>query len=173
MLPLPLPRQGGTAGYEQQLQQQGLPRYPAAAPAAVPLLSLSLRLSLTLCCPSFRSVDAVLIYLGGNDWWTLSKKRGNEELWSDWVQNYAIFLNHIRALRGPDVPIIVLACDATSGSCLSSREEQRMYSEDMQRLLGRAVSEASAGGDESVSKIFLRTVQTSGEIEHERPSDCT
>lgn len=98
--------------------------------------------------PILPRVDLVVLYIGGNDWWTLEQK-GDDAF----VEGYVGFLTLLRQLRAGQ-PIIVLTANETSGSCLVTPERQRLFSEDMRRVLGRAVD--GAGGE--AERIHLREV---------------
>lgn len=98
--------------------------------------------------PVLPRVDLVVLYIGGNDWWTLEQK-GDDAF----VEGYIEFLILLRYLR-PGQPIIVLTPNETSGSCLVTLERQRLFSEDMKRVLERAVD--GAGGESK--RIHLRKV---------------
>ncbi|CAL1165136.1 unnamed protein product [Cladocopium goreaui] len=73
--------------------------------------------------------DAVVLYLGGNDWWSLSHK-GEEPL----IAGFRRFLRHLREHRGPDVAIcILLASPESVCACIGSLEDQRAFAADMSR----------------------------------------
>jgi len=93
-------------------------------------------------------VDLVVLYIGGNDWWTLEQKEDDRL-----VEGYVAFLALLRQLR-PRQPILVLTADESSGSCLVTPERQQLFSRDMKRVLGRAVDRA--GGENE--RIHLREV---------------
>lgn len=105
--------------------------------------------------PVLPPVDLVVLYIGGNDWWTL-EQRGDDAF----VEGYTKFLIQLRRLR-PEPPIIVLAANGTSGSCLATPERQRLFSDDMKRMLGQAVDRA--GG--KAERIHLREVVPSPAID--------
>lgn len=98
--------------------------------------------------PVLPRVNLVVLYIGSNDWWTLEQK-GDDTF----VEGYEGFLTLLRQLR-PEQPIIVLTANETSGTCLVTLERQRLFSEDMKRLLGRAVD--GAGGE--AERIHLSEV---------------
>lgn len=98
--------------------------------------------------PVLPPVSLVVLYIGGNDWWTL-EQRGD----AAFVEGYVEFLSRLRQLRA-DTPLLVLAADEVSGSCLVTPERQQLYSRDMKRVLGGAVEKA--GGE--AAGIYLREV---------------
>ena len=93
-------------------------------------------------------VDLVVLYIGGNDWWSLDKKGD-----AAFINGYACFLRMLRERR-PGVPVIVLLCDEFSGSCMGSAQEMRKFHADMARCLGAAV--AQCGAEEA--QFYLRRV---------------
>jgi len=109
----------------------------------------------TIDNPVLPRVDLVVLYIGGNDWWTL-EQRGDDAF----VEGYVRFLAMLRGLRAGQ-PIIVLTANESSGSCLVTPERQRRFSADMKRVLGRAVD--VAGGE--AQGIHLREVVPSPAID--------
>jgi hypothetical protein len=91
-------------------------------------------------------VDLLVMYIGGNDWWSLAE-RGDD----DFVDGYLDFLTQVRSLR-PTQPILILLADAESGSCLVTRDRQRLFSDDMKRVLGEVVRRTTH------DQIYLREV---------------
>jgi len=105
--------------------------------------------------PVLPPVDLIVLYIGSNDWWTV-EERGDKAF----VDGYVKFLASLRELR-PGQPILVLAANENSGSCLMTLDRQRLFSDDMKRLLGRAVE--GAGGE--TESIHLREVHPSPSID--------
>ena len=102
--------------------------------------------------------DAVVVYLGGNDYWTMGPtppfgraQPGRTE--GHFVDGLAVFLRVLRAARSAPIPIVVLAADEQSGSFLPTRSEQAAFSRTMQRLLAAAIERAAL--DEHVHLIPL------------------
>ena len=93
-------------------------------------------------CAMLPPTDCVVVYLGGNDYWTFASKKEKEVLF---VEGFVRFLLRVRELRGEDVPIVVLLCDERSGSCLGTAADQQKYSETMERTLRNAVDGAGGG----------------------------
>ena len=81
---------------------------------------------------SLPKVDLIIMYIGGNDWWSITDQE------TAFSQGYANFLHHIRRLRG-DVPILIACANGTSGSCLETEPRQRQFSEQMIKLISDAV----------------------------------
>jgi len=107
------------------------------------------------------SVDIVILYIGGNDWWTLADK-GDQPF----IGGYTAFLNEIRAHRRTQ-PIMVLAANESSGSCLVTQSAQKRFSDDMRRVYQQAV--AKAGG--AAAGIHLREVVPSPAIDVANDAD--
>lgn len=93
--------------------------------------------------------DAVVIYLGGNDFYTMGQNppvgllSSLQRTEAKFIEGFASLLRAIRAARPSPIPILLLECDAASGSCLESAAAQAHFSKVMGRLL-RAVVECVA-----------------------------
>jgi len=82
--------------------------------------------------------DAVVVYLGGNDWWSLHKK-SDEAL----IEAFQAFLARVRTAR-PQAWICVLLPSASCvGACIGSLEEQASFAADMTRCWTAASSRLS------------------------------
>ncbi|CAK9068706.1 unnamed protein product [Durusdinium trenchii] len=96
--------------------------------------------------------DAIVSYLGGNDWWSLAQ-HGDEAL----IRGFQDFLKHLRELRGPGVIILVLlAAPSSVCACIGSLEDQATFAADMSRCWRAAASAANEGED---PKVFLEVVE--------------
>ena len=101
--------------------------------------------------------DAILIYCGGNDYWTMGEKplggKPNLKQRSEghFVEGFTSWLLALRKAR-PTCPIYVLSCDEVSGSCLPSTKAQEEFTKVMDPLLKQAVANA---GDENMHVIPL------------------
>lgn len=105
--------------------------------------------------------DLVILYIGGNDWWTLTDRGDN-----DFIEGYVRFLRELRALR-PAQPFLILLADEASGSCLVTRDRQRLFSDDMKRVLGEIVRAV----DGEQNSIYLREVVPEPAIDVEDDAD--
>ncbi|MEM7366378.1 MAG: GDSL-type esterase/lipase family protein [Pseudomonadota bacterium] len=81
---------------------------------------------------SLPKVDLIVMYIGGNDWWSITGKE------TEFSEGYANFLCDIRAHR-PNVPILIVCANGTSGSCLETQPRQQQFSDEMITLIGKAV----------------------------------
>ncbi len=106
-------------------------------------------------------VDAIILYIGGNDWWTLAEKGD-----APFVDGFVAFVEMIRRLR-PTQPLLMLAADPLSGSCLVTRDRQRLFSDDMKRVYGDIAS--AVGGERQ--GIYLREVVPEPAIDVEADED--
>jgi hypothetical protein len=106
-------------------------------------------------------VDIVVLYIGGNDWWTLADK-GDQPF----IEGFAAFLREIRIHRRTQ-PILVLTANESSGSCLVTPVAQKRFSDDMRRVYHEAVSQA--GG--APAGIHLREVVPSPAIDVTNDAD--
>jgi hypothetical protein len=111
--------------------------------------------------PALPNVDLVILYIGGNDWWTLEKE-GN----TAFIEGYTRFLLQIRSQR-PTQPLLILTADAFSGSCLVTPARLQKFSEDMAKVL--SIAAANAGGVSS--GIYLREVNPEPAIDVNRDDD--
>ena len=74
--------------------------------------------------------DAVVIYLGGNDFYTMGQNppvgllSSLQRTEAKFIEGFASLLRAIRAARPSPIPILLLECDAASGSCLESAAAQ-------------------------------------------------
>jgi hypothetical protein len=110
-----------------------------------------------------KAFDLVVMYLGGNDWFSVGKKQSLED---SFIKGYVEFLRSVRAMR-PNTPLLVLRADQYSGSSMGSAAEQAKYASDMERLLTRACVEA--GGESNL--IYLSLVDLHGAISLKDDSD--
>ena len=106
-------------------------------------------------------VDLIILYIGGNDWWTLADRGDN-----DFIEGYLRFLGELRALR-PKQPLLMLLADGASGSCLVTRDRQRLFSDDMKRVFGEVVRAV----DGEQNGIYLREVFPEPAIDVEDDAD--
>ncbi|CAE8713637.1 unnamed protein product [Polarella glacialis] len=112
--------------------------------------------------------DVVVIYLGGNDWYTLVAKRraratggggGGAGEDSELAAACHRLLAQLRQLR-PEADLLVLFPSADSaGSCLGSLAEQELFAEDMEKCWSQAASLAQDG------QVFLERVCPCPKIE--------
>ncbi|MAV24722.1 MAG: hypothetical protein CMQ05_01205 [Gammaproteobacteria bacterium] len=107
---------------------------------------------------SLPKVDLIVMYIGGNDWWSID---GRE---ADFSRGYAEFLAYIRSIRG-DVPILIACANGSSGSCLQTQPRQQQFSEQMIDLISDAVALAE------VSNVHQRVVVPSPGIDVDDDSD--
>ena len=85
--------------------------------------------------------DAIVLYLGGNDWWSLRAGAGEDQL----VNGFRRFLQHLRELRGSHVPICILLPAASSVcACIGSLEDQATFAADMSRCWQAAAKDLDA-----------------------------
>eukprot|EP00439_Symbiodinium_sp_Y106_P051062 s2716_g6.t2 len=107
------------------------------------------------------SPEATVVYLGGNDWWSLSS-RGDDAL----IDGLREFLTRLRAYRGPEVPICILLPSPTSVcACIGSLPDQATFAADMSRCWRAA---AQLVGDE---KVFLDLIEPDPPCSLSNPSD--
>ena len=108
-------------------------------------------------------VDLVIMYIGGNDWWSL-KKHGDEAF----IDGFVELVKLVKQLR-PGVPILVLLANDTSGSCCKDKADQKRFSDDMTRLLTPAVDRFQNAGDHGA--VHLRLVVPAPPIEFADSAD--
>ena len=120
-----------------------------------------------LGCSSEMTIDnewkphAIVLYLGGNDWWSLSKD-SDEPL----IEGFRGFLKQLRELRGPDVIIcILLAAPSSICACIGSMEDQQKFADDMSRCW------RSAADAEADPKVFLDVVEPKPPVCLSDPAD--
>ncbi|CAE6953258.1 ce2C [Symbiodinium sp. CCMP2592] len=134
--------------------------------AEVPFKDLYLRVLGTKEEPTIKkgdgwSPEATVVYLGGNDWWSLSS-RGDDAL----IDGLREFLTRLRAYRGPEVPICILLPSPTSVcACIGSLPDQATFAADMSRCWRAA---AQLAGDE---KVFLDLIEPDPPCSLSNPSD--
>eukprot|EP00928_Gymnodinium_smaydae_P086954 TRINITY_DN71333_c0_g1_i1.p1 TRINITY_DN71333_c0_g1~~TRINITY_DN71333_c0_g1_i1.p1 ORF type:complete len:404 (+),score=19.30 TRINITY_DN71333_c0_g1_i1:59-1270(+) len=92
--------------------------------------------------------DAVIVYAGGNDWWTLCETRDEQAL----VNGFREFLARVRRMRATSVVIVLVPSAATVCACIGSLEDQATFSNDMYNCWSRAISES---GD---MQVYLEVV---------------
>lgn len=85
--------------------------------------------------------DAVVVYIGGNDWYSLSEGR-HEEL----GRAFGALLGQLRALRPSAAVLVLLAAPSSFCSCISTLEEQAWFAADMDRCWRRAAELAGHPG---------------------------
>ena len=88
--------------------------------------------------------DAVLVYLGGNDYYTMGEqppigRRDPQRSEARFVNGFAAWLGALRRARPAPTPIFVFCADSQSGACLPSVAQQQRFSAVMEPLLRAAV----------------------------------
>lgn len=103
--------------------------------------------------------DAVLVYLGGNDWYSLEGR--HDEL----ALGFREFLVQLRRLRPDSVIFVLLAPGNHVCACISSLAEQVLFSDDMSRCWRAAVDGLHD------PKLFVEVVNPSPAADLNDPSD--
>ncbi|CAJ1330134.1 unnamed protein product [Effrenium voratum] len=104
--------------------------------------------------------DAVVIYLGGNDWWSLADK-GHDAL----TEGFHRFLERVRERRAEAAICVLLASPDSICACIGSQEDQAAFAADMSQCWRSAAEKL---GD---SRVFLDVVAPNPPCSLSEPAD--